>query len=152
MLSDRGGIPYESKKKVLTLLVMKKATQCCPGFSLGSVLLMKQVNGRGLIGILLPGNVGSRVGCEDGYSRCGLTLHFSSFLHHAQVCDRNPVSDQLDQVVVDGVDDDRQCSAVPNLRLKFNFPWSSRLMCGSSGILSGVRSKAKSEYPPLNSG
>ena len=49
----------------------------------------------------------SRVGCEDGSSRCGSTLQFSCFLHHAEVCDRNPVGCQFGQVVVDGVDDDR---------------------------------------------
>lgn len=51
--------------------------------------------------------LGSRVGCEDDSSRCGLTLQFSCFLHHAEVGDRNPVRRQLDQVVVDGVDDNR---------------------------------------------
>ena len=50
--------------------------------------------------------LGSRVGCEDGSSRYGSTLHFSCFLHHAAVCDRNPVGRQLDQVVVDGLDND----------------------------------------------
>ena len=51
--------------------------------------------------------LGSRVGCEDGSSRCGSTLQFSCFLHRVEVCDRNPVGRQLDQVVVQGVDDDR---------------------------------------------
>ena len=51
--------------------------------------------------------LGSRVGCEDGSSRCDSTLQYSCFLHHAEVCDRNPVGRHLDQVVVDGVDNDR---------------------------------------------
>ena len=42
----------------------------------------------------------------DGSSRCDSTLQFSCFLYHAENCDRNPVGRQLDQVVVDGVDDD----------------------------------------------
>ena len=54
--------------------------------------------------------LGTRVGFEDGSSRCGSTLQFSCFLHHAEVCDRNPAGCQLDQAVKDSVDDDRQSS------------------------------------------
>ena len=66
---------------------------------------MKQVNGCGLMVFRRKEMyLESRVVCEDGSSRCGSTLQFSCFLHHAAVCDRNPVGRQLDQVVVDGVE------------------------------------------------
>ena len=71
--------------------------------------------------------LGSRVGCEDGSSRCGSTLLFSCFLHHAEVCDRNPVGRQSDQVVVDGLDDDRHWIRQYSAKLEVQLPLTQQV-------------------------
>ena len=58
--------------------------------------------------------LGSNGWREDGSSRCGLPP-LNSYSYRAEVGARNPVRCQLDEVVVDGLDNDRhwmrQCKA-----------------------------------------
>ena len=74
------------------------------------------------------------------------------FWLHAEASDGNPVQCWLDQVVTNGINDDRhwigQCSSEHEVEVQL--PLAQQINVQGQ-VLSRVRSKANREYPALNS-